>query len=234
MLKHTRPPCFELGKKFSLMQPLEIKIREGVLPLTKANIQGVINREPRGINDDYQGLFLSRTEQDPKYYKRIPKMHEDPSTFKINWWRQALPYIAPVDIMTDGLAINQINDTALYQQDFSGQFDMEDLKNVKPPHDAGIPMNKFSKEAMISKNRNLANSIIKTRKAVSNDIITDLIKKQAEINRLQGNYDQLLIASKAMISQSQIAKGKKTLFNPHLRNNKNFSFKSVKSKQALL
>lgn len=209
MIKHTT-----VKEHFALLTPYHMQ-REGQIPLTNVQKAGVRNREPRAIYDDYQAPLESRKAQYPEYFKNIPFSDEDPSHDRIIWWRPAIPHINAVEIMEDGIAINQINDTVLGQNDTYGKYDMKDLMDVESPFNQTIINNDIAKHDLFRADAHLASKIGGTRSIVADDIIANLNAKLAAINRLPGNKAQLLNAQ-AVKEHYKLLTSEKSMMKPHL------------------
>lgn len=190
------------------------KKRVGYFPIEKPEIPALLDRLPKSIYDDYQAPAPSRKEQYSQYYKNIPEPMADPSGDKIVWWRETVPHIAPVDIMAESIAINQVNDTVINSLDYGGKFDMSDLYKVNSPLDAAFAQNQFARKDSIKENLRVATQIGGSRSIVANDIITNLNQKLAAVNRLPGNKAQLMHAN-AVKQHRQLLKGKPQMLNGH-------------------
>jgi|SRR6185436_9764876 len=208
MIKHTT-----VDVDYGLFVPKKLQ-REAFIPPSKPEREGLRNQLPKSIYDDYQVPWQSRKEQYIQYYKNIPHPMDDPSGEKILWWRAAVPHIDPVDIMTDSIAINQVNDTIINDLDYGGKFDMSDLYKVKNPFDESFVNNQISKKDSIRENLQVATKIGGSRSIVANDIITNLNKKLADVNRLPGNKAQLMHMN-AVKQHRELVRGKKPLLGPH-------------------
>lgn len=186
MLRHSK-----VVVDYGLFVPKKLQ-REGFIPPSAPEREGLRSQLPKSIYDDYQVPWESRKEQYHQYYKKIPKPADDPSGDKILWWRAAVPHIDPVDIMTDSITINEVNDTIIKGLDYGGNFDMSDLYKVKNPFDQTAVNNEISKKDSIRENLHTATQIGGSRSIVANDIITRLNTQLADINRLPGNKEQLM------------------------------------------
>jgi hypothetical protein len=209
-MKHTR-----VGVKYGLFQPKHLK-RQGQIPLTKEEKDGVFDREAISIFDDYRAIFPMRQEQYPEYYKNIPNPSEDPSGEKLIWWKASVPHINPVEIMQDSIAINQINNTVIDALDYGGKFDMNDLYDVTVPTNETINNNIYGKMDILSRDSKAAAKIGRTRNAVQANLIRTMIDDLAKINKLPGIKAQLM-DDEAIKQHNMLIKSENSILNPHFK-----------------
>ena len=190
-----------------------LKVRERVIPPDPAQRQGIKFGEARSMWDDYRAMMPQRTMQYPEYYKEIPSAPRDRGHVK--WWIASVPYIAPVQSMMDGGAINVVRGSP-FDFDTYKDFDLDDMMQTAAPRDQTFEPNRMINRDIDKLNAEYARNIKNTRGPVYEDSMRRFIRKAAETNSLPSFRSQLLQQSdvdKHVKRTTQV----KNIMAPHLK-----------------
>lgn len=188
--------------------------RERTIEPDPASKEGIKYREARSLMDNYQSMLAQRQMQYPEYYVNVPTLPEHAN--RIKWWVATVPFIAPVDIMSSGGAINVVRDAPAFQNDYAGTYDISDIMKTDMPLDQTMRYNPVIRNDINRNNRARAERIVKTRNPVYRDTLDRFINKVAKLDEMPTFQSQLLTTDMAQKNNKIIAQFQ-NIFDPHLR-----------------